>query len=127
MTLMKRTGSVMLDQSAKEMTSRNFQAKGYNQTIAIGGNDIQIVLPAQAGTLLGIAFSANMAADFSLTVNNELVHEKIAMAFAVPMPNGALGLQPYFPINRKVYGKDDIRLTINSSAATPIEILIYYK
>ncbi len=119
--------NTMVEKSSSQLTSALIKVKGYSLGLVIGANDTTISLPADGSQLLGIAFDNQWTGDFSFVINNELVHEKIASIFAVPSPNGALSLQPFFPVNRKLHGRDEVRLTINSNNPGTINLVVYYK
>ena len=123
----KQPTQTMVEKSASELNSVAIKVKGYQLGLVTGSNDTQLQLPKEAATFLGIAFNQNLGGDFTLRVNNETVHEKIDSSFAVPMPLGALSLQPYFPVNRKVFGNDEIKLSINATAALNANMIVYYK
>ncbi len=117
----------MVEASTKELSNMSIKVKGYRFGLAIGTVDETISLPAEASTLLGMAINTAFNGDFSLNVNNEVVHEKIDSTFAVPMPLGGLGLQPFFPINKKIGGRDNIKLSINSGIPVTVNVIFYYK
>jgi len=119
--------NTMTQNSSNQLTSSLIKVKGYNLGLVVGSNDITLNMPSEANQMLGIAFNQSFGGDFSMTVNNEIVHEKISPNFAVPTPAGALGLQPYFPVNRKLRGQDDLRLSINSTVALTVNMIVFYK
>ena len=122
----KPTGT-MTSRNSEELTSNRIKVKGVLIGLVAGSNDIAVTLPAEGQVVLGVAFNKQYDGNFSLTLNNETVHEKIDSSFAVPSPVGGLGLQPYFPINRKLQGRDDMRLSINTTLTTTVNAIFYYK
>lgn len=124
---MRKQTTTMVEKNSQEMNSRLIKVKGYKRNIVTGDNPQNLTIPSDGSQLLGIAFNKSIDATFGLNVNNEIVHENITMIFAVPSPLGALGLQPYFPINRKLKGRDDITVSINSAVNDTISYVIYYK
>lgn len=114
-------------EQAKKFVQNQVKSVGLKTALIIGPNSDKIQLPGDASIFVGIGFNKAIDAEFTLTVNQGIIHQDIGTEFATVGNTGGLGIQPYFPVNIPVSGNDTIKLDFNSTVATTLKTLIYYK
>lgn len=116
-------------EQAKQFVQNQVKSIGMKTAIVIGQNFDKIQLPGDASIFIGLAFDLFVTdIEFTLNVNQSVIHENIATTFATAGFNGGLGIQTYFPVNMPVTGNDTIKLDFVSGTFTGnFRTIIYYK
>jgi len=114
-------------EETKKYVQNQIKSIGKTTALAVGPNNEKIQLPGDASIFVGIGFSTPLDAEFTLTINQGIIHENLGVIFATVGNTGGLGIQPYFPVNIPVAGNDTIKLDFNSAVASQIKTLIFYK
>jgi hypothetical protein len=114
-------------QETKHFVQNQIKSIGLKTALVVGTVTDKIQLPGDAAIFVGIGFDKLVDADFTLTVNQGIIHESIGTAFATVGNAGGLGIQPYFPVNMPVSGNDTIKIDFVSNFAGNLRTLIYYK
>lgn len=115
-----------LDQ-AKNFVQQQIKSIGLKTALIVGPVSDKIQLPGDAAYFVGLAFDSFPDVEFTLNVNQLIVHNNIGVIFAAAGIGGGLGIQPYFPVNMPVTGNDTIKLDFNSNFTGNLRTLIYYK
>lgn len=114
-------------EQAKKFVQNQVKSIGLKTALVIGPNSDKIVLPGDASIFIGLGFNKAIDCEFTLNVNQSIIHESIGTEFATVGNTGGLGIQPYFPVNIPVTGNDTIKLDFQSTVATTLKTLVYYK
>lgn len=114
-------------EETKRFVQQQIKSIGLRTAMVVGPVSDKIQLPGDAAIFVGIGFSAPIDAEFTLTVNQGIIHESIGVVFATVGNNGGLGIQPYFPVGIPVSGNDTIKLDFVSNFVGVLKTMIYYK
>lgn len=114
-------------EETKSFVQNQIKSIGLKTAIVIGPNSDKIQLPGDASIFVGLGFSDPIDAEFTLTVNQGIIHESLGVKFAAVGSTGGLGIQPYFPVNIPVAGNDTIKLEFNSAVIATLKTLVFYK
>jgi hypothetical protein len=115
-------------EQVKKFVQNQPKSIGDRINLVVGVNpNFKIQLPGDASYFIGIGFNVLLDADFTLNVNQTVIHQNIGTEFATVGFNGGLGMQTFYPVGMPVAGNDTIKLDFNSTVAETLKILIYYK